>query len=67
MSWVFPGLEDVLASFLFLQRELIKEDFPTFDLPIKAYSGRELFGHFSRSVLLITNWADLMFILSRTF
>ena len=42
---------------------LIKEDFPTFDLPIKAYSGRFSFGHLKTSVLLMTNSADFIFII----
>ena len=34
---VFPGLDEVLAKFE-LVNILINEDFPTFDLPINAYS-----------------------------
>jgi len=41
---------------------LIKDDFPTFDLPIKAYSGNTGFGHLLMSVLLITNFAELIFM-----
>jgi hypothetical protein len=39
MVCVFPGVEEVLASFLLFVRVLISEDFPTLDLPIKANSG----------------------------
>jgi hypothetical protein len=40
----------------------INEDFPTFDLPIKAYSGKRSLGHLLTSELLITNSAVLIFI-----
>ena len=36
---------------------LIRLDFPTFERPIKAYSGKMPAGHFFTSVLLITNSA----------
>jgi hypothetical protein len=42
---VFPGLEDVLASFWLLVNALIKDDLPTFERPINATSLRELSGH----------------------
>jgi hypothetical protein len=41
---------------------LIRLDFPTLLLPINAYSGRVLAGHFLTSVLLMTNSADLIII-----
>ncbi len=62
MSCVFPGRPDVLAKFFRSINILIKEDLPTFDLPIKAYSGKGSFGHLVTSVLLITKSADFMFI-----
>jgi hypothetical protein len=34
------GVEEVFASFLWLVMVLISEDFPTFDRPINAYSGK---------------------------
>ena len=46
MSWVFPGLEDVFARFFLLQIAFINEDLPTLDLPINAYSGIAMLGHF---------------------
>src|SRR5690554_6605372 len=42
---------------------LIRDDFPTLLLPIKAYSGIKFFGHFSTSELLITNSAVFITIL----
>jgi hypothetical protein len=62
MSCVFPGLPDVLARLFRSVIILIKEDFPTLLLPIKAYSGRLLVGHLITSWLLTTNTADLIFI-----
>jgi hypothetical protein len=41
---------------------LINEDFPTFDLPINAYSGMGSFGHLLTSELLMMNSAVLIFI-----
>ncbi|ESU20157.1 hypothetical protein FCR2A7T_15730 [Flavobacterium cauense R2A-7] len=41
---------------------LIKEDFPTLERPIKAYSGKGSFGHLLTSELLIINSAVLIFI-----
>jgi hypothetical protein len=42
-----------------LHKALIREDLPTFERPIKAYSGSLLWGHLATSVLLITKLADL--------
>ena len=53
------GVEEVLASFFLLQIEFIREDLPTLDLPMKAYSGNPFFGHISTLVLLIINRLDL--------
>src|SRR5690606_747352 len=39
ISWVLPGLPEVLARLLRSVSILIKEDFPTFERPINAYSG----------------------------
>ena len=41
---VLPGVADVLANPLWLHRELMREDFPTFDLPMNANSGSLAFG-----------------------
>jgi hypothetical protein len=54
MSRVLPGVADVLAKPLWLQSILIRLDFPTLDLPIKAYSGLLSFGH------LLTVGADIV-------
>ena len=42
-----PGLPDVFAKLFFEVSILINEDFPTFERPIKAYSGIGSSGHFS--------------------
>tara|TARA_B100000900_G_C20429239_1_gene654254 strand:+ start:473 stop:676 length:204 start_codon:yes stop_codon:yes gene_type:complete len=63
MSCVFPGLPEVLASLLLLVMQLIKDDLPTLDLPMKAYSGKFGFGHFSHSVLLQIKLAFVISIL----
>jgi hypothetical protein len=47
-----------LANELCRVRAFIKEDLPTFDLPIKAYSGRGWLGQSSTDELLITNLAE---------
>ena len=39
MSVVFPGVEEMRARFFFPHSILMRDDFPTFDLPAKAYSG----------------------------
>jgi len=51
---VLPGVLDVLASFDWLVSIFISDDLPTFDRPIKAYSGLSGLGHLSTSGLLIT-------------
>ena len=43
-------------------RALIREDFPTFDLPMNAYSGSRGGGSWLIFALLVTNEADLMTI-----
>ena len=59
MSWVFPGFPEVLASCLQSVSMLIKDDLPTFDLPIKANSGNDDFGQSDTLALLITKDALL--------
>ncbi len=59
---VFPGLELVLARFTLFIMELIKELFPTLDLPMKAYSGKFGSGQSCHFPLLFTNSAVLMTI-----
>ena len=55
MSCVLPGLPEVFARFLRSQMLFIKEDLPTLERPINAYSGVFSFGHLETSVLLIMN------------
>ena len=45
MRSVLPGVADVLANFLLLVSILIRLDLPTFERPIKAYSGFVSLGH----------------------
>ena len=40
MSWVRPGVELVFTRRLRFTRVLIREDLPTFDLPVKPISGK---------------------------
>lgn len=61
MSIVLPGMEEVMAMLL-PDNMLIKLDLPTFDRPIKAYSGKSPDGHFSTSELLTTKSALLIII-----
>jgi hypothetical protein len=63
MSWVFPGVPEVLAKPFLDVNILIKEDLPTFDLPIKANSGLPSSGHLLTSVLEMMNSALLICIL----
>ncbi len=53
MSWVFPGVCEVFASPLWKVRELMREDFPTLDRPMKANSGKRAGGQVLKSVLLV--------------
>ena len=62
MSCVLPGVEEVLANPLFPQSALIKELFPTLDLPMKAYSGMFGVGHSFQCGLLIMNFEDVIFM-----
>jgi hypothetical protein len=39
---VLPGVEDVIANLFLPVSILIRLDLPTFDLPMKAYSGRSV-------------------------
>ena len=57
--WVLPGLELVLARFFRLTSALIKEDFPTFDLPAMAISGKFSGGYSEGLVALLMNSADM--------
>ena len=55
MRRVFPGVDEVFASPLWLQSMLMRLDLPTFERPMKAYSGRKSFGHNSIVGLLSVN------------
>ena len=57
---VFPGVAEVLASLLLWVSMLIRLDLPTLLLPIKAYSGKWLWGHWLTMALLMTYSADFM-------
>src|SRR5690606_12344227 len=59
ISWVLPGFCEVFAKPFLLVNALMREDFPTFERPIKAYSGKFGAGNLSTSVLLTTNSALL--------
>jgi hypothetical protein len=45
INLVFPGVVEILASECHPVSILIRDDFPTLDLPRNAYSGLEGFGH----------------------
>jgi demethylmenaquinone methyltransferase/2-methoxy-6-polyprenyl-1,4-benzoquinol methylase len=53
-----PGVPDVLASLLWLVIILIREDLPTLERPIKAYSGLSGLGQSSTFTLLIKYFAE---------
>ena len=57
-------MPDVIASLRLLQSIFIRDDFPTFDLPIKANSGNFCFGFSEIRVLLPANSASVIFILN---
>ena len=67
MSRVFPGVAEVLASFLWLVSMLIRLDLPTLERPMNAYSGYVVAGHWSTLVLLMTNSADLISVIVCNF
>ena len=50
------------ARFLRPVNMFIRDDFPTFERPIKAYSRLSETGHFDTVELLISNFALLIFI-----
>lgn len=60
---VFPGVAEVFASVELPQSILMRDDFPTFDLPMKANSGNFLRGFCDTLVLLPENTAVEIFIL----
>lgn len=58
INCVLPGLDEVLASFVRPVIIFMREDFPTFDRPMKAYSGSVGAGQFSTFGLLIKYFAE---------
>ena len=62
MSRVFPGVADVFARAVRPVSMFIREDLPTLERPMKAYSGMFPSGHFFTSELLIIYSAVLIFI-----
>ena len=57
ISMVFPGVAEVMANPFRPVSMLMRLDFPTFERPMKAYSGRFPAGHLRTSVLLMINSA----------
>lgn len=64
MRVVLPGVDEVIARPLRPVSMFISDDLPTFDLPIKAYSCRVEAGHLVTSELLISNFAEVIFMIS---
>ena len=62
MSIVLPGVEEVIARDFLPVSILMRDDFPTFERPIKAYSCFSSRGHLATSELLMTNLAELISI-----
>jgi hypothetical protein len=62
ISLVFPGVWDTFARFFRSVSILINEDFPTFDRPMNANSGRSVLGHCFRSGLEERNSALEIFM-----
>jgi hypothetical protein len=62
MSCVFPGVDEVLASFFLPVSILMSDDLPTFERPINANSGLPSCGHFLKVVLDIKKDAFSIFI-----
>jgi hypothetical protein len=61
MLCVRPGVLEVRARPLRLRSELISEDFPTFERPKNAISGRRSATQCELSKALLINSADLIF------
>src|SRR5574344_832512 len=67
MSNVLPGVAEVFANFLLLHNILIRLDLPTFDLPMKAYSGLLSAGHIDTVGALRVNSAFFISIVLKFF
>ena len=61
INLVLPGVTEVLANLFRPVKALIRDDLPTLDLPINAYSGKLGLGHPAILAALITNEAVLIF------
>lgn len=62
MVRVLPGDEDVLARLCLQVKVLIREDFPTLDLPANATSGSEFAGKELVGPITVSKTAVLIFI-----
>ena len=62
-----PGVAEVFANFLLLHNILIRLDLPTFDLPMKAYSGLVSAGHIDTVGALRVNSAFFISIVFNFF
>jgi hypothetical protein len=62
-----PGVDEVLASFLYPASIFISDDFPTFERPVKPYSGKSGGGHWSALAELFMNSALLIIIRESLF
>jgi hypothetical protein len=62
MSWVLPGVWLVLTRFFWCRRELMTDDFPTFDRPAKAICGLLSEGNCSGPGALTTYSAESIFM-----
>jgi len=70
MVCVFPGCPEVLAKDFLFTRALMRDDFPTFDLPANATSGNVFLGSLlviPHTVSKFTFFITMFFLLSLTF
>jgi hypothetical protein len=59
---VFPGVEEILAKPSTPVIMFISDDLPTFERPMKAYSGRSAFGQLFNAGKLPKNFIVLIII-----
>ena len=64
---VRPGERETRANFFRPVSILIRDDLPTFDLPVKAISGLSDTGQPVRLLLEEINFADLIIIMMKAF
>ena len=67
MLCVLPGVLDVRAKPLRCSKELISEDFPTFERPKKAISGNPSVVQCSSAKALLINSVEVIFIFQRQY